>query len=206
MSNRRAGFTLIELTVSMGIMALISTVIFFNFPRFNQQTALSRAAREFVSALRDAQARAVAVTKLPDAGPDQFPSNYGIHLQAGDTYELFSDSGEYRTVPVKYDSSGGCDGECIRQFKFTHGIRITNITAPNGNSYADGFHVLYYRPDPSVKMTDKDGKGPSGIDCIFGCPGVLGEYGPYVIRLETADGAISKSIQIWGTGQISIQP
>src|SRR3989344_3391108 len=90
--NSAHGFTLLELMITIGIMTIISGIVFFNFPKLNQTVLLNRAARELTLALREAQSRATAVVQLPGASAgDKFPNNYGVHFKEGEnTFFLFN--------------------------------------------------------------------------------------------------------------------
>lgn len=206
MTQPRA-FSVLELLVSIGIISLISAVVFFNFPQFNQVVLLNRAARELTLSLREAQARAVAVAPLPDG---TFPSNYGVFISGTPTtdgsgqYTLFHDANNN----LKYDppGSGLCEGECVKIITFTRGVQITGF-----DPAAAGMHVLYYRPDPAVIVSDATGA------CIAGANGTgngqhpsctFGGYGPFKIfiaRPEGPDTAETRTIEIWRSGQISIR-
>lgn len=215
MRNRRA-FTLVELIVSIGIISLISAVVFFNFPQFNESVALNRAARELTLTLREAQARAVAVTPLPSG---IFPSNYGVYISGTPTAEddgqflIFSDDGD-----LKYDATNPND-ILIKTITFTRGVQITAFDI-DGVTEISGVHFMYYRPDPQMIVSDHDG------DCIAGAAGsgvgrdsqcgtgvglytpTHGSYGPFTITISRPSSATPqppKVIEIWRTGQISIR-
>ena len=129
MTNRLRAFTLVELVVSIGIISLISGVVFFNFPQFNQTVHLNRSARELTVALREAQARAIAVTPLPDG---TFPNNYAVFIEKTPANEL---DGKYviftdLNANLKYDTPDPlkCLGECVKKIIFTNGIKRKEIT------------------------------------------------------------------------------
>jgi type II secretory pathway pseudopilin PulG len=200
--NRTRGFTLIELIVSIGIMILISTMIFFNFPRFRQKTAATNAARDISLMLRDAQARATA-TSL-SGGP--LANNYGVYIDKtaanNKKYILFTDS----NLNNKYDPPGsGCSGECIKSFTLTGGAYIKDYQLPANpmtNCSLSGASsimvVVYRRPDPSTDVLDNSGAGAT--------KGACSEYGPYIIILSSQDGSQTRKINIWRIGQVSITP
>ncbi len=185
MNDSRA-FSLVELLVSVGIISLISAVVFFNYPQFNESTALNRSARELTLAFREAQTRAIAVAPLPDG---IFPKNYGVFIDSTNPggngkFLIFSDTDNDK----KYLASGDV---LIKTFTFTRGIKIIS----GGDQ-----HFIYYRPGPKMIVSD------SGGTCLYGdevqCDASMG---PFIIKITGADGNNSRTIEIWRTGQISIR-
>lgn len=78
------GFSLLELMLIMGILAIVSGIALLNLPGLRSRNALNFATDELVAHLRDAQQRAMS--------QDQ-SSQWGVHLAgiAGDAdwYEIF---------------------------------------------------------------------------------------------------------------------
>jgi len=201
---RDGGFTLIEMLISISIISLISGVVFFNFPRLNQDVLLNRAARELTLALREAQSRAVAVSPLESG---KFPSNYGISIQKNNAeLVLFSDGADGSVENTKYDASGQpeeCSGECVKKFTFTHGILPSQLIfagVPCSTNPCT-MNVLFYRPDPRMSVSDDSG-------CVSGDCGGSGVFGPFSIEVSqpnSAEGSNKRIIEVWLTGQISIR-
>ncbi|MDA1334887.1 MAG: type II secretion system protein [bacterium] len=204
------GFTLTELLVSISIMTLMSTLIIFNFPKFNEQIAMNRAARELSSTLREAQARAVGIVAFPGlATPNNFPNNYGVYVTSvapdNDTFFIFSDldcNGKYTSSIA---SCGLCPigaGWCtigfdevvpLKKFQFQRGVHVFRIESTEPlNMVPTSLHVLSYRPGPDTIIT-----GPNGVQHRG--------FGPFAIMLQSADESIKKTVCIWTTGQISIK-
>ena len=198
-NKTRAGFTLVELVITMGIMALISAVVLANYPKLNQEIIMSRAARELASTIRDAQSRASAVKQLPGALPGQFPDNYGVHLGVGTQYQLFSDGAGPNSKVYDIPASGQCpDGECVKSYTFLRGIYIDKITYGTPPVDVGGdVSVLFYRPKPTMQIVKE-----TGAECILGCTNK--PYGPFEIYLSSADGLVKRTVVIWTTGQVSI--
>jgi|GEM_PF-2436419 len=213
MGSRNFGFTMIELLISISIISIISGVVFFNYPRLNQDVLLNRAAREMTLALREAQSRAVSVTPLE--GSSGFPTNFGVALQSGGTeFILFSDG--IITENLKYDEGADAipcgtnnDDECVKIFKYTQGVRIESIKGPSGAAMGQ-MNVLFYRPDPRMNISNS-ALSPA---CVAGyntaapanCP-LSSPFGPFTIRINQPSGVNPtnyREIEIWRTGQISI--
>ena len=213
--NTPRAFTLIELVVSIGIISVISAVVFFNFPQFNQTIHLNRSARELTVSLREAQARATAVTPLPNG---EFPNNYGVFIEkapdanGNGQYVLFSDyNNNLKFDPIlpipalpplpPIACTAPPDGECIKIFTFTNGIQITGLDAG-----ITGLNIFYRRPDPIVVISDQGAACIAGPSSIAGCSG--GSYGPFTITISRPQGhdpSQVKKVEVYRTGQISIQ-
>lgn len=207
--KKYSGFTLVEMLVSIAIISMVSGVVIFNYPKFNEKVLINRAAREFVTTLRDAQARSVNVNQFGGA----FPKNYGVKIHKGSAtfnYFLFTDLGS--SPNYIYDPASPCgtgSNECVAQFAFSRGITITNISIPvgaGGNPSPNDLYVLFYRPDPTMRFTADD-PSPPFYYCYAGpaAPCNLAVTGPFIITITNASGTFSKTINLWLTGQISIQ-
>lgn len=60
------GFTILELLISIAILALLSLSVIPNFHRFNQSQGLNNSARDLVSLLQSAQGNAQSTLNCPD--------------------------------------------------------------------------------------------------------------------------------------------
>ena len=92
------GFTLIEVVVVIGVMAIISSLMLANFPRFNKQISVEREASKLALSLRKAQSYALAVREFNPAfnddpfcvsPPVKFPG-YGIFFKISDPARYFN--------------------------------------------------------------------------------------------------------------------
>lgn len=216
MKKSRA-FTLVEFLVAIAIITIMSAVIFYNFPRFNQNVLVNREARALTLALRDAQSRAVAISEFgkDGGGLPIFPSNYGVHIES-DHYVIFSDrkppsvgSCPECAEDLKYggtDTATTCTGECFKRFPLPDNVRIVNIKNGGNTSCSPSgaddtkVNILFYRPDPKMKITSNTGT-VLGEEGSVTCSG----YGPFKIRLSNPDGSLTKTVELWLTGQISIK-
>ena len=205
--KKLAGFTLVELVVSIGIIILISSMILFNAPKFNRTMALNRAAREVASTLRLAQARATQVRAVGGV----FPKNYGVQFNTdvskNNEFTIFSDSvDETCTAGVgnnHYDSActGTTEKDTAITFKLGGGIKISRLAGPNlplaecpaGTNEYSTLNVLFFRPDPSITVTC----GPNEL---------VGTSGAFRIYVKSPDGSLpEKEVHVWLTGQISVK-
>ena len=98
-SEKKSGFTLIELIVSIGIMIIITSVILANYTTFNKRIKLEGATQEIASIIRQAQAYGLS-SKL---SPSPVSTAYGVHFDTSypDSVTIF-----YDLSPKDYTYSG----------------------------------------------------------------------------------------------------
>lgn len=185
------GFTMFELMITISIMVMVSALVLVNFPGFNRQVAVNRAAQEISLTLRSAQARALAVQKFAPTG--QFPQGYGVFFTtaANTSYILFADLDENGLYTKQ---------EMVEEIDLPKPLTVAGLlakekTSPPGISYRE-LHIVYYRPDPVIVMR--------GVDA-GSIPADLGA-GDVEIILGSSDGSTSlRKVVAWTTGQVSVE-
>jgi len=197
------GFTLVEMMVTIAIMSVVGSMIFFRFPLLNHSIFLQQAARSLAFTFRNAESRAVNVSQVSCGSPPCFPSSHGVFVTpaTSDTmpsdgvpdneqFILFTD----RDSDGRFDPSAGCGGiadECILKYRFTNKVSITAIQSPPATPEPNGLSVLYKRPDPTVEIRNNTT--------------LLTNIGPFIITIQQSGYSDVKTIRVWRTGQISIQ-
>jgi prepilin-type N-terminal cleavage/methylation domain-containing protein len=178
----RRGFGLIELMVSMSIMALVSAVIITRQSSFNGAVLLRNQAYEVAFVLREAQLLAVS-------GGDETVRRYGVYFNTGNAtqhqYILFKDSdGDGR-----YDSGEqiGLTGKLDTRFEIRE--------AYSGTSLMSEMVVLFERPNFDAKFINSSGVVQNDTVAFID-----------VARTDvsgTTNGTVRR-VQISQTGQISV--
>ncbi len=195
--NVAKGFSLVELIVSISIMGFIMGVVLYDMPKFNRNIIMNQAARQIAATLRDAEQRSVAVVQNSGVAAQ----NYGVYFDStsggASDFILFSDCNNN----LKYEVAGNCGDESVKKYSFTQGVHIKSLKQPDDTTL-NQMHVLFYRPDPSIKISNIDINGNG--NCIAGCG--AGSYGPFKITIESRDASLTKTVDVWLTGQISIAP
>ena len=187
---RARGFTLIEVVVVVGVMALIASATLFNFPQFSRRIQIEQEAGKLALSVRKAQAYSIAVREF-SAGSGVFPG-YGVYVSTANPngYVIFGDPNK----TSRYDASLG---ESVETVNFASRVKIAQICGnsqlvPPGPCTLSSADIFYIRPGPDSTFTGVD----SGLPSI---------YSDIKIILSSEDAALSKSVVIWPTGQVSIQ-
>lgn len=196
------GFTFVEMIVTIAIMSVVGSMIFFRFPLLKHSIFLQQAARSLAFALRNAESRAVNVSLACGTANC---NNYGIFatpatsdtmpsdgVPDNEQFILFTD----RDNNGRFDpGAGGCGGiadECILKYRFTNKVSITLIQSPSPlTPQPNGLSILYKRPDPTVEIRNNTA--------------LLTNIGPFIITIQQSGYSDVKTIRVWRTGQISIQ-
>lgn len=191
--NKKEGFSIIELIVTISILVIINTLVFASYPKFRQSVSLRKTSQEIASTIYQAQTYALGVKEFTtSSGEEKFPG-YGAHFDISsgptDSFVLFADipdsSGKGNN---KYDG----ESENVELFKIQTGDRISEICGTNGLypdcslslSTAD---IIFLRPNPVVTLTDGSN--------LFSNVG---------IKIKSSQGQ-EKTINIWLSGQISVE-
>ena len=204
MNHGSKAFTIIELLVSVSIVALIMSTVIYNYSAFNDALALSAGIEEMASATRQAQTYGLSV-KESIAGSGLFNAPYGIYFDTSDPthYYLFVDKypvagGSGPAGNGKYDALSGCGSgntECVEKNTLRDGVVISSVCdasvcPPAG---ATSLQVTYLRPNPDGRISFTDSAGNSVGSSLTG-----------KIILRSPKGKTG-TVTIESTGQISVQ-
>lgn len=88
-TEKVAGFTLIELMVTVSMLVLVSSMFLLNYPRFSENYRLDRAASEIAGVFNKAESLALGIA---GSSPGIFPG-FGVYFDVStpQEYILFSD-------------------------------------------------------------------------------------------------------------------
>lgn len=209
---RKKGFTLVELLVSVTIIALITAITVFNQNDYSDRLALTQAASDIELQIREMQQYGVSVRES-STNSGKFDYAYGV------VFSLNAMTGPYNAwsfVDVnnstRYDppSGGACPNnstsECIATTTLKYNVKIIDLCAINssggqnckssgGSGVPSRIDITFKRPNPNAIFAFNN---TSGTPIIF--PSHRGAK----IRIQSPRGK-TMDIYIYTTGQISVQ-
>ena len=189
------GFTLIELIVVTGILALISSLILANNNRFGGETLLRNLAYDIALSVRQAQVYGIAVRRFAD---DEFNTGYGMYFNkdTATTYVLFADAYPGGGGNGLYDPG---ENELVEATTMQKGFHIADLCATSDGVSEicgiDTLHILFKRPEPDAYISINGVSGTLN-------PTALHERGRIIIESPRGD---RFSVVVEATGQISVQ-
>lgn len=152
------GFTLIEMVVVMGVIAVVSGVILVNNGRFGGQVLLQNLAYDIALSIRQAQVYGIAVQRFNN----EYAAAYGMHfsISSPDIYLLFAD---VTTVNGVYDGTS----ERVQSSTITsnYGITALRINGCSG-TVVSNLDILFKRPDPDAFISAPPLSGLQQSACI----------------------------------------
>ena len=132
----RKGFTLVEMMVIIGILALISAILIVYIRSGSRQIILFREQAQVVSIL--SRAKYLAISTFGKTG---VPCGYGIHFEKPTTFLIFKDiADDCQTSDLKYSGPQ----EIQESFQLDSTVEFNTLTLSD---------ILFIPPDPSVIIT-----------------------------------------------------
>lgn len=182
----KAGFTLVELLVSIGIFTAITTIAVSNHSEFNGSILLTNLAYEIGLSVRQAQVYGITV-KGTASDATKFDSGYGMRfdLSTPSRYYLFED----KTPPDHFCDATECGSNydrVIETFYIQRGNRISKICV-DGDCSPTIVDISFVRPNPDAYIRVNGASFGTAEICVFS-PG---------------KGTVRKVV-IESTGQISV--
>mgnify|MGYP001257128342 CR=1 FL=1 len=181
------GFTLIEMVVVVGIIAVVSSVTLTNYAKFGGQILLRNLAYDMALTIRQAQVYGISARTFFDA---PFAAGHGVSFDLSvDTtsFRLYTDTNE----DAFYSLAGT---ELIELYTIGRGYRIRQICVSNNSSeYCDAtkLDILFKRPEPDAIIRGDRGSG-------------FGRYNRARIIVISPQGS-ELAVLVEASGQISIQ-
>ncbi len=145
--HTRGGFTIIEVMVTVSIIAILSAILLYQFKNFDSKLLLKNLAYEVAIVLREAQVYGVSV----QGGAGNFQYAYGVHFDT-DTptnYILFRDSNPNGMYDV---------GEMVSSYTIGRGNRVIRLCDREGALCSSSgttittLDITFKRPDSDASF------------------------------------------------------
>jgi prepilin-type N-terminal cleavage/methylation domain-containing protein len=196
-------FTIVELLVSIAIIAVISAISFWNSRAFSDSVAVTSVAEDVSLAIRDAQNYGSSVRES-SVGSNTFNLGYGIDFDVNHPtfIVVFVDKNSNHV----YDDDNGipCDNspgdECVEKIFLRDQVTMTSACIVNSSNSVicpagwNSVQVSFLRP-----ILDATINAVNGTSVVAGGP-----YAGSVMTFSSPLGKI-KTIHINATGQVSVQ-
>lgn len=188
------GFTLIEMLVVTGIIALISGLVLVNNNRFGGVVLLQNLAYDIALSIRQAQIFGISVQRFNSS----FGSAYGMHFVptsglSTDSYQLFADAIQPPDGLYDCPQPGTANCELVQSTTISQGFKIQRLCAtPPGQSEECGLaslDITFQRPEP---------------DAFIRSPAYAGLNESARVEVVSPRGDV-KSITVEANGQISVR-
>lgn len=190
--NKRRGFSLIELLVSIGILTAITSVLLANHSRFGGNLLVGNLAYDIALSIRQAQLFGLSVREFkPASGGGRFDFGYGVHLSSSDlnTYTLYADFNLDNVYQTGVD-------EIEEIFNIRKGYGIKKFCATQIGGAVDcsdtgaisTLNITFLRPDPDANIR---------------VSGSMVAYRSATVVVQSPQGR-ERTILVESTGQISI--
>jgi type II secretory pathway pseudopilin PulG len=210
--HHAAGVTLIELVIVVGIVAVVSLMVLFNYSKFSTNISVRNLAQEVALSIRKAQSYATSVQTFPGGSTSSYPA-YGIAFSLAapsssvttpsqKRFVLFADVDSDGTYD--YTSNGTCGvpaigNECVEGFGITTTDSITQLCSPAitgtcTSSAAQTMTAVFCRPSPDAAIFS-NGSG------VGGCA----NSATYTEAVVQSAKGLTQRVRLWNTGQISVQ-
>jgi type II secretory pathway pseudopilin PulG len=186
----KAGFTIFEMIVVIGIMVFIASLVLANYSGYNINLGVERAANDIASSVRQAQAYGLGV-KESQPGSGVFPG-YGINFYLFDpntglpatSYVLFADLNN----DLRYNAGETINMLTIQGNAFVSDICGDQKQAIPGPCGIRNIYIVYLRPMPTVSLIQGNGSSRKDVE----------------IKIQGPRG-ITKTIVIRSSGEINVE-
>ncbi|NTW22354.1 prepilin-type N-terminal cleavage/methylation domain-containing protein [Candidatus Falkowbacteria bacterium] len=147
-----AGFTFIEMSVSVTIIGLLATLFVTNYRSAERQQRLYTAADQLVSDIRLMQSYALGAKKHEGQVP---LGGWGVHLDATDpaNYSLYADTCASGIGTYEVACATGTPDAIIKTGKLPRDVRINPVNGLMVDSVSvNDVSLLFFPPDPKTSI------------------------------------------------------
>lgn len=202
-----AGFSLLEMLVTVSIFVILSTTLLVSYSGINKHLNVDTLTHQVGQWVRDAQVSAMSVRSAANAAGTY--AGFGVHFDFAQKgkFTYFADINGNR----RYDDGGAACGnmaniECENEIFLSQGNTIFSlcgntadagavytVNCVNPNAASSVFDIVFTRPDPDARISgDLNGAGFPKT------------YSSARITITSLKG-YRRTVEVWVTGQISVQ-
>jgi prepilin-type N-terminal cleavage/methylation domain-containing protein len=177
---KREGFTLIELVVSIAIVASITGIFLANYHSANKQSELTMAAQKLVSDIRLAQNYSLGSKEY---GGNMPSGGWGAHFNktsSPGSYRIFADS----NGNMEYDAGEDDKDKGGQIVDLPGGVRIAEINTGSSINLVD---ITFLPPDPVTNIWDG-----------------ANNYNMAQIKLQGEDASLTKTVLVNFFGLVEV--
>ncbi len=223
--QKLSGFTLVELIIVVSIAVIISGISLYQFYKQRNGSTIQSTAEEIALNIRRAQSNALAVRSTGGVVP-VYQNGYGLYFKLSPgtnpqqdatptsyisfiDYTAVGSSSGWDRAYLQSATPKSCgnpmvgDHECIEKINLPNGDRITGLEVCNATcATADLLAITFVRPNLDAYFcTTPTTAAPPGCS--------ISPYAYIKINIsstgQVATDALTRSIYVWSTGQVSIQ-
>ncbi|MEX0672820.1 MAG: prepilin-type N-terminal cleavage/methylation domain-containing protein [Candidatus Paceibacterota bacterium] len=166
-SRSERGFTLLELSVSISVIFIITAVAIFNHKMFSDVIELANVTEEVALKVREAQLKGLAVQEYSGSG--SFQEGRGVYFNLNDPtqYIYFGDESNGGTPDGEYDDTT----EHISTEMLKNGFTFIRFEDVDGAVILkDEFAVTFRRPRPEARLWFEGGAERGAVRIIIESP------------------------------------
>lgn len=185
------GFTLIEMMVVLGIVAILGGMFFLNFRQENESLALDRASHRIAQDIRRAANLALQSEGVDNCeSPDKPASGYGLYVKESNPSQYII-YGECEHKPGDSDKEGykASKDAVIETLTLESSIEIDSVVESGGG---DDWSIAFFPPTPVVAICADDN-----------CNAKLAEAS--VTLHAKSNSALQKTIKVYASGIVDIE-
>lgn len=201
----KKGFTLVEVVIVIGIFAVISAIILFNYSSFRSNTTVNTVAQEIALTVRKAQSYSLGL-QAPGLLSGLPVKGYGVRFESNkpDQIVFFAEispiDNQY-TVATPDCSAPAPGQECVEYYRIETGDIIQDIIV-------DGEVINLTDPSSSIDIIFKKPTGET-VFCVHKfsstCSSSSTSSVGVVDVLLVSKSGINKTVRIYANGQISVK-
>jgi prepilin-type N-terminal cleavage/methylation domain-containing protein len=203
------GFSLLEMTVVIGIAAIMTAIVLWNLPSIKGGISIDLVAQEFAIYLRGAQVYSRA-TKVGIGGATADYSSYGLHVSKTDTvsagvpsapgkFFLWADADNSIKFGTDFDWSqlnfDPARDSVQESYDLPAGFRVTGIKICQHGGWIEpaDVDVVFIKPDPEAFITCSESACRSAGGVLFA-----------QVFLTSPNKVQTRAVEIYNNGQIAV--